>query len=276
MSPEVLFDFAGILVQIMLIMLIVAILRKLALKVIDTVMRNRLTMGIAASDKISAVEEKRLITLTKLFKSIVSYVLYFIGIITCLDMLGIKITAILAGAGVLSLAVAFGAKSMVEDLMSGLFILLENQYAVGEYVKVNGVIGRVEEIGMKTTKIVTYSGETMVISNGKIEGLINYSRHAQRGNVDVGIAYEADLDRAISVLNDACAIINAQYEDTLDEKANILGVVELADSAVVLRATFTAFGWKQLQVERCLRRLVKEMLDEANIEISYQKIQLIS
>lgn len=260
----------------MIIMAIIAALRKIAMKLIDTIMRNRLTISIAQSERISTLEEKRLLTLTKLIKSIVSYFLYFIGIITILDMLGIKVTAILAGAGVLSLAVAFGAKSMIEDLMSGLFILLENQYAVGEYVKIGDVVGKVEEIGMKTTKIATYNGEILIISNGEIGRLINYSRHAQRGNVDVGIAYEVDIQAAIDVLKDACDIINAQYDDILDEKANVLGIVELADSAVVLRMTFTVFDWKQLAVERCLRRISKEMLDDAQIEIAYPKIQLLS
>lgn len=275
-SPETVFDFTAVLIQIMIIMAIIAALRKIAMKLIDTIMRNRLTISIAQSERISTLEEKRLLTLTKLIKSIVSYFLYFIGIITILDMLGIKVTAILAGAGVLSLAVAFGAKSMIEDLMSGLFILLENQYAVGEYVKIGDVVGKVEEIGMKTTKIATYNGEILIISNGEIGRLINYSRHAQRGNVDVGVAYEVDIQAAIDVLKDACDIINAQYDDILDEKANVLGIVELADSAVVLRMTFTVFDWKQLAVERCLRRISKEMLDDAQIEIAYPKIQLLS
>ena len=269
-------DIAALLVQFLLVIVIVLTVRKIILRMIDSVMNNRLTTRLADSDKISSIEEKRLDTLRKLFKSIVSYVLYFIAILTCLDMVGIKVTTILAGAGILSLAVAFGAQSIVQDLMSGLFIILENQYAVGEYVKIGSTLGKVEEIGMKTTKISTYNGEIMVIPNGKISEVVNYSRRPQRANVDVGIAYEEDLDKAIHVLEKACQSVNAQYGPILDEQAHVLGVVELADSAVTVRLTFTALDWQQAVVERALRKQVKDTLDAQGVEIAYPKLQLIT
>ncbi len=274
-SPVTLANIAAILVQFLLVIIIVMVVRKIILRMIDTVMNNRLTAILANSDKISSIEEKRLDTLRKLFKSIVSYVLYFIAILTCLDMVGIKVTTILAGAGILSLAVAFGAQSIVQDLMSGLFIILENQYAVGEYVKIGATLGKVEEIGMKTTKLSTYNGEVLVIPNGKISELVNYSRRPQRANVDVGIAYEEDLDNAIAVLAEACAAVNERFAQVLDEQAHVLGVTELADSAVTIRMTFTALDWQQAVVERELRKLVKDTLDAKGVEISYPKLQLI-
>lgn len=274
-SPVTLANIAALLVQFLLVILIVMVVRKIILRMIDTVMNNRLTAILTNSDKISSIEEKRLDTLRKLFKSIVSYVLYFIAILTCLDMVGIKVTTILAGAGILSLAVAFGAQSVVQDLMSGLFIILENQYAVGEYVKIGQTLGKVEEIGMKTTKLSTYNGEVLVIPNGKISELINYSRRPQRASVEVGIAYEEDLDNAIAVLAQACAVINQRFTEVLDEQAHVLGVTELADSAVIIRLTFTALDWQQAVIERELRKLVKDTLDAEGVEIAYPKLQLM-
>lgn len=274
-SPVTLANIAALLVQFLLVILIVMVVRKIILRMIDTVMNNRLTAILTNSDKISSIEEKRLDTLRKLFKSIVSYVLYFIAILTCLDMVGIKVTTILAGAGILSLAVAFGAQSVVQDLMSGLFIVLENQYAVGEYVKIGQTLGKVEEIGMKTTKLSTYNGEVLVIPNGKISELINYSRRPQRASVEVGIAYEEDLDNAIAVLAQACAVINQRFTEVLDEQAHVLGVTELADSAVIIRLTFTALDWQQAVIERELRKLVKDTLDAEGVEIAYPKLQLM-
>lgn len=274
-SPVTLANIAALLVQFLLVILIVMVVRKIILRMIDTVMNNRLTAILTNSDKISSIEEKRLDTLRKLFKSIVSYVLYFIAILTCLDMVGIKVTTILAGAGILSLAVAFGAQSVVQDLMSGLFIILENQYAVGEYVKIGQTLGKVEEIGMKTTKLSTYNGEVLVIPNGKISELINYSRRPQRASVEVGIAYEEDLDNAIAVLAQACAVINQRFTEALDEQAHVLGVTELADSAVIIRLTFTALDWQQAVIERELRKLVKDTLDAEGVEIAYPKLQLM-
>jgi small conductance mechanosensitive channel len=231
-------------------------------------------MSLSKNDAV-ALEEKRLHTLSKLFKSIVSYVLYFIAIITCLDMVGFSVTTIIAGAGVVSLAVAFGAQSIVQDLMSGIFIVLENQYAVGEYVQIDAISGQVKEIGMKTTKVQTADGHLMIISNGSIGKVINYSRAAQRGYVDVGIAYEEELEHAIAVMEQACQRIAAQYSADLEELPNVIGAIALADSAVTVRATFTAWNWQQLAIERALRKEIKEALNAAQVEISYPKVQLV-
>lgn len=273
-SKEALWSYAGIAVKIIIVVILVLLIRQIACHLIDKLFRNRLTMTLSKNDAV-ALEEKRLHTLSKLFKSIVSYVLYFIGIITCLDMIGFSVTTIIAGAGVVSLAVAFGAQSIVQDLMSGIFIVLEDQYAVGEYVQIDTVQGQVKEIGMKTTKVQTVDGHLMIIANGSIGKVINYSRAAQRGFVDVGIAYEENLEHAIAVMQQACDKVAQQYQDDLEEQPNVVGAIALADSAVTVRATFTAWNWKQLPIERELRKEIKTALEAANVEISYPKIQLI-
>ena len=273
-SKEALWSYAGIAVKIMIVIILVLLIRQIACHLIDKLFRNRLTMTLSKNDAV-ALEEKRLHTLSKLFKSIVSYVLYFIGIITCMDMIGFSVTTIIAGAGVVSLAVAFGAQSIVQDLMSGIFIVLEDQYAVGEYVQIDTVQGQVKEIGMKTTKVQTVDGHLMIIANGSIGKVINYSRAAQRGFVDVGIAYEENLEHAIAVMQQACDKVAQQYQDDLEEQPNVVGAIALADSAVTVRATFTAWNWKQLPIERELRKEIKTALEAANVEISYPKIQLV-
>ena len=273
-SKEALWSYAGIAVKIIIVVILVLLIRQIACHLIDKLFRNRLTMTLSKNDAV-ALEEKRLHTLSKLFKSIVSYVLYFIGIITCLDMIGFSVTTIIAGAGVVSLAVAFGAQSIVQDLMSGIFIVLEDQYAVGEYVQIDTVQGQVKEIGMKTTKVQTVDGHLMIIANGSIGKVINYSRAAQRGFVDVGIAYEENLEHAIAVMQQACDKVAQQYQEDLEEPPNVVGAIALADSSVTVRATFTAWNWKQLPIERELRKEIKAALEAANVEISYPKIQLV-
>ena len=223
-----------------------------------------------------ALEEKRLHTLSKLFKSIVSYVLYFVAIISCLDMIGFSVTTIIAGAGVVSLAVAFGAQSIVQDLMSGIFIVLENQYAVGDYVQIDGIDGQVKEIGMKTTKVQTWNGELLIISNGSIGRVINYSRAPQRGYAEVGIAYEEDIDTATTVIQQACDRVGERHKAELDLLPVVQGVTALADSSVVIRVQFTILDWlNKPVVERELRKEMKEALNAANIEIAYPKVQLV-
>ncbi|MBO5365610.1 MAG: mechanosensitive ion channel family protein [Peptococcaceae bacterium] len=264
----------GIFIKIGMVLLVMVIAKKLITTFIDNLFHNKLLTNASKNDALD-LEEKRLHTLSKLFKSIATYVIYFIAIITCLDMVGFSVTTILAGAGVLSLAVAFGAQSIVEDLMSGIFIVLENQYSVGEYVQIDGIQGIVREIGMKTTKVQTYDGQLMIIKNGSIGTVINYSRSAQRGYVEVGIAYEENIQNAINVIEQACAVITAQYKAELDETPNVQGVTELADSSVEIRTTFTAWNWQQLVIERALRQAIKEELDKAGVEISYPKVQLV-
>ena len=273
-SKEALLSYAGILIKIGIVVLLMLLVRQLVCHLIDKLFRNRITLSLSKNDAVS-LEEKRLHTLAKLFKSIASYIIYFIAIITCLDMIGFSVTTIIAGAGVVSLAVAFGAQSIVQDLMSGIFIVLENQYAVGEIVQIDTIQGKVREIGMKTTKIETVDGQLMIITNGSIGKGVNYSRAAQRGYVDVGIAYEEDLEHAIEVMQQACARVAGRYQEDLEEDPNVVGAIALADSAVTVRATFTAWHWQHLPIERDLRKEIKEALDAANVEISYPKVQLV-
>lgn len=272
-TEDLLGRILSISIQIVVIITFIFILKRILCTLIDKVMGNKLTHQI---NERSGRDTNRISTIRKLLKSIVNYVLYFFGIISILGTLGINITAVLAGAGIVSLAVAFGAQSIVQDLISGIFLVVDNQYDVGEYIKIGDTIGKVEEIGMKTTKIASYNGELLTIPNGQIQTVINYSRHAQRRNVDVGIAYEEDTTHAIEVINLACQKINeSALAEHLDEKCHCLGVFELADSSVVIRTTFTAFDWKQLAIELELRKAIKDTLSDLNVEISYPKLQIV-
>ncbi len=273
-SDDWLSKLLSISIQIIFILILTILLKHLLHTVIDKLMSNKITNQIGER---TGRDTNRLSTLRKLSKSIVTYILYFFAAVSILDALGINITAVLAGAGIASLAVAFGAQSIVQDLISGIFIIVENQYDVGEYIKISDTIGKVEEIGMKTTKISSYNGEVLTIPNGKIQTVINYSRHAQRRNVDVGVAYEEDTTHAMAAVEAACQKINeSTFAQYLDEKCHALGIFELADSSVVIRATFTAFDWKQAGIEMALRKEIKDTLDDLKVEISYPKLQLMS
>lgn len=274
-SREAMLGYAGILIKILIVLAAILILRRVACRLIDRIFRNRITMGLSQHEDVD-LDEKRLQTLSKLFKSIVSYVLYFVAIITCLDMIGFSVTTIIAGAGVVSLAVAFGAQSIVQDLMSGIFIVLENQYAVGEYVQIDGISGQVKEIGMKTTKVLTWDGELMIITNGSIGRVINYSRAPQRGYAEVGVAYEEDIETAGTVIQQACDRVGERHKEELETLPEVQGVTRLADSSVVIRAHFTIWDWNSKAViERELRKEFKEALEAAHIEIAYPKVHLI-
>ena len=271
---NLLLSSVGIFIKICIVLIVMLIAKKVITGFIDNLFHNKLSASMKQNENIP-LEEKRLKTLSKLFKSIATYVIYFIAIITCLDMVGFSIMTILAGAGVVSLAVAFGAQSIVEDLMSGIFIVLENQYSVGEFVSIDGILGTVSEIGMKTTKVLTESGELMIIRNGSVGTVINYSRHAQRRFVTVGSAYEENIENAKAVIQHACDIIGERYKDDFDQLPYVQGVTDLADSSVVIRTTFTSWNWTQDPISRALRQEIKEQLDNAGVEISYPKVQIV-
>ena len=271
---NLLLSSVGIFIKICIVLIVMLIAKKVITGFIDNLFHNKLSASMKQNENIP-LEEKRLKTLSKLFKSIATYVIYFIAIITCLDMVGFSIMTILAGAGVVSLAVAFGAQSIVEDLMSGIFIVLENQYSVGEFVSIDGILGTVSEIGMKTTKVLTESGELMIIRNGSVGTVINYSRHAQRRFVTVGIAYEENIENAKAVIQHACDIIGERYKDDFDQLPYVQGVTDLADSSVVIRTTFTSWNWTQDPISRALRQEIKEQLDNAGVEISYPTVQIV-
>src|SRR5690625_635199 len=139
------------------------------------------------------VSDRREKTLHKLLDNTLVYSIYIIVFMTILQTLGVKVGALLAGAGVAGLAIGFGAQSLVKDIIAGFFIVFEDQFSVGDYVSVSGAEGTVEEIGLRTTKIKSWTGERFVIPNGNISEVINYSIHNGLAIVDINIPYESDI-----------------------------------------------------------------------------------
>src|SRR5690606_32471871 len=140
-------------------------------------------------------QERREQTLLKLLENALSYVVYFSAILAVLQEFNIDVKGLLAGAGVLGLAVGFGAQSLVKDVISGFFILFEDQFSVGDYVKIGTAEGKVEEIGLRTTKIKNFTGELFILPNGTIAQVVNYSLKNSLAIVDVTIPFEQGIER---------------------------------------------------------------------------------
>jgi small-conductance mechanosensitive channel len=139
--------------------------------------------------------ERRQKTLLKLIQNVISYVVYFAAILAVLSEFDIDVKGIIAGAGVIGLAVGFGAQSLVKDIITGFFIIFEDQFSVGDYVKIGTFEGTVEEIGLRTTKIKSFTGEVSILPNGTIAQVINYSVRNSIAIVDVTVSIEKDLER---------------------------------------------------------------------------------
>ncbi|PLR71517.1 mechanosensitive ion channel family protein [Bacillus sp. UMB0728] len=214
------------------------------------------------------ISSARAQTLKSLTSNVFSYVLIFIVTVTVLQIFGIQATAILAGAGVVGLAIGFGAQGLVSDVVTGFFLLLEKQIDVGDYVTAASFSGIVEQVGLRTTQIRGFDGTLHFVPNREITSLSNHSRGNMRALVDIGISYDDDIDKAIMVLQEACDKVKAGNESIMDGP-NVIGIQSLGSSDVVLRIIAKTQNMEQWGVERELRKALKEALDANGIEIPY-------
>jgi small conductance mechanosensitive channel len=219
-------------------------------------------------------DERKIKTIAVLLKSMLKYVIYFIAGVTVLRIFGIPTESIIATAGIGGLAIGFGAQNLVRDVITGFFILFEDQFSVGDYIETAGLTGFVEEMGLRVTKLRSFSGELHIIPNGEINKVTNHSRGSIRALVDVDIAYEEDIDRALKTLNEVCQQMAQEREDIV-EGPTVLGVQELGSSSVVIRIIAKTVPLQQWSVERELRKRIKETFDERGIEIPYPRRVII-
>jgi small conductance mechanosensitive channel len=216
------------------------------------------------------IEKRRAKTLESLLKNVITYVVFFLAGLTILQIFNVNTSAILAGAGILGLAVGFGAQNLVKDIISGFFILFEDQFAVGDYVEAGGAVGMVEEIGLRTCKIRQWTGQLHIIPNGEISNVTNYNRGHMMAVAVVGIAYEEDVDRAIEVLRRECEAVHREIPSVVEVPV-VQGVVALADFSVNIRTVAPTLPGEQWAVERELLRRFKNALGREGIEIPYPR-----
>src|SRR5699024_1632366 len=261
-------DVAAILrVVLQLVLLIIAFL------IVVPIGKKVIEKALAKTIKSKKVSEARMKTLEKLLVNIFSYVMLFIFIVMFFATLGIEIGPIIAGAGVIGLAVAFGAQGLVSDIVTGFFIILEQQLEIDDYVTTAGYGGIVEEIGLRTTKIRSFDGTLNYVPNRYIEGVANHTRGNMRALVDISISHEDNIDEAIAVLEKVCA--EYQKDDRFKDGTNAVGVQSLDTTEVVLRVIGQTENGLQWECERDMRKRIKEAFDEKNIEIPYPHHVLI-
>ncbi|MCV9887448.1 mechanosensitive ion channel family protein [Metabacillus halosaccharovorans] len=214
------------------------------------------------------ISNGRALTLHSLTLNIFSYVLIFIFIVMIFQVFNYNVSALIAGAGVVGLAIGFGAQGLVSDVVTGFFLLLEKQIDVEDYVTVAGFDGIVEQVGLRTTQIRGFDGTLHYVPNREITNVSNHSRGNMRALVDIGISYDDDIDKAISVLQDVCDKLSTEDENIV-EGPNVLGVQALGSSDVVIRVLAKTKNMEQWAVERNLRKAIKEAFDANEIEIPY-------
>ncbi len=255
---------AEVTARVLVIFVAAHLLVRLARKAVQKLLQQR-------GKGLVKVDERRLGTVSALLGNVVGYVVYFIMVLMILAQLGFNLGPVLAGAGIIGLAVGFGAQSLVRDVISGLFIILEDQYAVGDYVSIGNFTGTVQEVGLRVTRIKQWTGEVHFIPNGTISEVTNFSKENCSAVVDVGIAYGEKIDEVTRVLEALLTRLRMETEDIVGE-AKVMGVQALGDSGVVLRVMAECKPMTQFDVARKLREMIKAEFDEKNIEIPYPRM----
>ncbi|MEX3746572.1 MULTISPECIES: mechanosensitive ion channel family protein [Lysinibacillus] len=217
--------------------------------------------------------ERRQKTIARLLQSVISYAVYFSAIIAILSILNIKVAGLLAGAGIVGLAVGFGAQSLVKDVITGFFIIFEDQFGVGDYIKINAAEGTVVEIGLRTTKINGATGEQFIIPNGAIGEVINYSINNSKIFIDLQMMTDADFEKAEAIIKKYLATLPDIHKELVSVPV-FLGVQSVKGTEVTIRIVAETLAQQQYGVARAIRRDVTRLFEEHNIPMAHPKMML--
>lgn len=220
--------------------------------------------------------ERRLKTITSLMRSLAFIIIGGVAAAMILKEIGMDIAPIIAGAGILGLAVSFGGQNLVRDVISGFFIILEDQIRVGDVAIINGQPGTVEQINFRTTVIRDLQGIVHVFPNGTITQLSNQSKGWSRYVIDMGVAYKENVDRVMDVMKEIGEGLrkDQKFGPLILEPLDILGVDNFADSSVVIKCMIKTLPLKQWEVGRELKRRIKNTFDKEGIEIPFPCVSM--
>ncbi|MEJ9210153.1 mechanosensitive ion channel family protein [Bacillus smithii] len=219
--------------------------------------------------------ERRENTLLRLLENVLTYVVYFIAFVNILSIMTFDIKGLIAGAGVVGLAVGFGAQSLVKDVITGFFIIFEDQFSVGDYIRIGKYEGYVEEIGLRTTKIKSWTGELHILPNGSITEVTNFSLHNSLAIVDVTVAYEENIEEVERTIEELLKTLPDKYEE-LVAPPQLLGIQNMGATEVVLRIVAETTPMNHMYIARMIRKEVKLCLDEKGIEIPFPRLVMYS
>ncbi len=220
---------------------------------------------------------QRLLTITMVMKMLVSIVVWAIVVLTTMGTWGLPMAPLIAVGTTVGIAVGFGAQDLVRDIISGFFILIEDQFGIGDVVAIAGVSGTVESIRLRTTVLRDLNGNVHHVPNGHIEVASNRTPDYARIVADIGVSYDTDIDRAMEVILDEATLFanDPDWSASFLKKPQMLGVDELADSAVLIRVLATVVTEERWAVKREFLRRIKNRLDAEKIEIPFNYMTVV-
>jgi len=256
-------------------LLIALVLFFLAFKIIDfslKKLKRTLLNRAEKNDKLDSAEaEKRILTLTSIIHGLIKIILWVIFVMIILQKLGINIAPVLAGAGIIGLAVGFGAQELVRDFISGFFIILENHIRSGDVAIINGTGGLVEKIDFRTTTLRDFSGVVHIFQNGKISDISNMTKDWSAMVFDIGVAYKENPQVVMDLMKQVGDELqnDPEFKDKIIEPMEIFGLDKFADSAIIIKARIKTKPIQQWTVGREYRKRIKDAFDQHNIEIPF-------
>jgi small conductance mechanosensitive channel len=253
---------------------LIVVMAWVAIVVLQRVVRN---VRIRVASRIGGVGvARRAETLGRVVRYLIALVVGAVATMLVLAEVGVSLAPILGAAGVVGLAVGFGAQSLVKDYFTGFFILLEDQIRSGDVVNIAGIGGLVEDITLRHVRLRDYDGNVHFVPNGMITSVTNMSRDFAQAVVDIGVAYRENVDEALAVMRQVGEQMRADpsYVGRILADLEIAGVERLDDSAVVLRCRFKVAPLEQWNVRREYQRRIKAAFDERGIEIPFPHVTL--
>jgi small conductance mechanosensitive channel len=238
-------------------------------------LRERITAGGAARSILADTGEltprssQRVEALSTVLRSVVSFVIWTMALFLVLDKVGINLGPMLAGAGIIGVAIGFGSQSLVKDFLAGIFILVEDQFGVGDTVDLGEAVGVVEVVSLRTTRLRSVDGTVWHVPNGEIGRVGNKSQHWSRALLDIQVAYTTDLTEARAVIKETADAVWREEPENILEEPELWGVENLGAHGIDIRLVIKTQPSKQWEVSRLIRERIKEAFDERGIEIPF-------
>lgn len=211
-------------------------------------------------------------SVVSLVDSFISYAAAIVGLIWCLSAIGINLSTIFASLGIVALIVGFAAESLIADIITGIFLVFEDDFNVGDIIEYNGFRGTVDSIGIRVTCLKDGGGNLKIVNNSDIRGVLNRSKASSRAVCDIPVSYNANLEQVEAVLNQILAKLPEQYPDKFPEAPSYLGVQALSASSVDLRVCAEVSEANLYSATRIMNREIKIGFDKAGVEIPFQQV----
>ena len=257
---------------------IIAIAAWVLHKIIRRIIIRAVRITVVADSNLieEEAEKKREDTLIRIFTGATRIVIIIITGMMILQEGGIEIGPMLAGAGIAGLAFGFGGQYLIRDIITGLFILLENQYRIGDVVNIDGTGGSVEDISLRQTTLRDMNGTVHHIAHGDIKRVSNLSMNFARINLDIGIAYNSNLEHVIRIINQTGNELaeDPAYKDFIIKPPQFLRVNDFADSAIIIKILGETKPLKQWEITGELRKRIKIEFDREGIEIPFPQVTI--